>query len=113
MSIPVENYKKIAFYSGFLYQREVVEGYVSSYADSFGFSTIDGTTVSIPASVITRPPYIDFYLEYPLGSFRTIAGEALTVGWDSNTIYFDGFVLSDGSGTAPFRIHYFISDRQV
>ncbi len=113
MPIPTTRYKDIDFYSGFTYFRQVASGFVDSHFDGFGSSVIDGTTATIPAEVIQRPPYIDFYLEYPIGTFRSLGGEGnLQVGYNSDTIFFDGF-LSDPTFVAPFRVHYFIYDRSI
>lgn len=114
MAIAKSKYKDISFFSNFLYLREVASGSVSTSDNGFGFQAFNALTVPIPSIVAARPPYIQYFLEFPSGTFNSIgAGEGFTVGSDANNMYFDGFVNRDSTSLVVCKIHYHIYDRAV
>lgn len=102
---------KTSFYSGYAYLRPAVRGSVASTPDGFGAHSVSAT-VAISASIVQRPPYIQYYFEYPTGTFRPVGkpGDVI-VGHDSTNMYFDGFD-NDIPFNAPFTVHYVIYDRR-
>lgn len=108
----ITNNYKTSFYSGYSYLRPVVRGNITSSDNGFGAQEVN-TTVSIPSSVIQRPPYIQYYFEYPTGVFRPVGKQGdVIVGNDSNTMYFNGFDSSIPFD-AVFKVHYVIYDRSI
>ena len=104
------NNSNVSFYSGFSYLRPVAKGSVNSKVDGFG-SYMD-SVVAIPGFVDNRPPYIQYYLEYPSNTFRIIGGPGdLLCGNDSSNMFFDGYA-NDVPYDAPFKVTYIIYDRK-
>lgn len=109
--ITKSKYKNVSFFSGFAYLREVASGYVQTVNNGFGFQEFN-STVPLPSSVIQRPPYIQYYLEFPLGTFRSIGfGDGCSAGLSGNNMVFEGYINADTVGTQIGRIHYHIYDR--
>ncbi|UNQ40956.1 hypothetical protein MPC38_06810 [Prescottella equi] len=105
-------YKDVQFYSELTYQVPRHRGFVQSAADRFGSQELN-STVPIPASITTRPPFIQYFLVGANGVPRLLGGDgALNVGHDANNMYFSGY-----SNLLPynevFRIYYVIYDRPL
>lgn len=104
--------EKVSFYSNYSYLRPIVRGSVTSQDNGFGAQEVN-TTVPIPAAVTQRPAYIQYYFEYPFGTFRPIGQSGdVTVGNDGNIMYFNGFDSSIPFN-AVFRVWYVIYDRKT
>lgn len=104
-------YKDISFYSGFAYLREVATGYAQTTTDAYGYQVFN-STIPLPAAAVQRPPYIQYYLEFPSGTFSTLGfADGCSAGLDGNNMKFNGYINADGPGTTVGRIHYHIYDR--
>lgn len=108
----IQNPRDVAFYTGFNYLRPVYWGSVESVDNGFGAQELN-SVVPIPDIVVQRPPYINYYLEYPTGVFRPLGKPGdVSVGNDSDNMYFNGF----DSGLpfdAVFKVHYVIHERRI
>ena len=113
MAVDKARYKDLAFYSGFSYARQVYHGVINSYWDGYS-QTINGAVVALPAAVVTRPAYIEWYLEYS-GKFSTAADNSgINMGADTNNVYADGYNNYDTTGgDVAFKLHYIVYDRAV
>lgn len=114
MGIKRNRIKDIAFYSGFQYERPVVSGYFTSHDNGFGGQVVDGSVFPIPSSVLNRPPFVEFYIEAPAGTFRPPqASDGLQLGFDSANVYADGFDGTDGTFVRVFKVHYNVYDTKA
>jgi hypothetical protein len=104
--------QKTSFFSGYSYLRPMEKGFVSSVDNGFGAQEVN-TSVVIPNSIKQRPPYVQYYFEYPAGTYRPMGKPGdVAVGNDSNNLYFAGFD-ADIPFNAQFWIHYIIYERAV
>lgn len=107
------SYKDISFFSGFSYLRQVAHFATASHSNGSS-QVVDGTVISLPASVISRPPLVEYYLESPAGSMRKLEdGDGIEVGADSNNIYLNGGWNNGPTYTTSFTIHSIVYDRSV
>lgn len=114
MTVDKSRYKDISFFSNFLYLREVASGFVQTSDNGFGLQAFNDLSVPIPAVAVARPPYIQYFLEFPSGTFNTIGPfEGFVVGNDNNNMYFDGFVNRDITSSVVCKVHWHVYDRAV
>lgn len=108
----IKDNTKTSFSSDYSYLRPVARGSVSSTDNGFGAQELN-STVPIPASVLSRPPYIQYYFEYPTGTFRPVGkpGDVI-VGHNNTTMYFSGYDSSIPFDAA-FKVHYVIFERKI
>jgi len=112
MGIDRTKYNRIAFYSGFSYLRQVGATItVTSHNSGFGSQTVDGTVITIPAEVVSRPPVVRYYIEYDGKLHAQSVGDGIAVGFNSTNIYVDGFNNNGPSFSEVFKVHLIIQDR--
>jgi len=112
MTVPKSQYKFTSFYSGFSYLHEVFHGSVTAtpFTDILGTVYQIDATLAIPASVVSRPPYVRFFVDTQGMMNEVEANSNLYVGSDSNNIR----IFSDGNNRPfPYTVHYHIYDRTV
>lgn len=111
MTVDKSKYSNIEFFSEFSYIRPITRVVISTVDNGFGYQQF-ASTVAIPASVTTRPPLIEYYLEYPSGYFEKLSSTSgVQAGTDGNNITVNGFINDDWNGTAVGYVHCVIYDR--
>ena len=112
MPVPKSQYKNVSFYSGFSYLHPILTGSATAvpFTDILGTVYTIDVTIPIPAEVVTRPPYVRFFVNTQGLISEVEANSNLYVGSDSSNIR----IFSDGNNRPfPYTVYYHIYDRTV